>query len=293
MRALLLCLLLACPLAAEEVRIRQQPARTRVVVREGVIYCPLQGLAQELGVTVTAAGEGFLVGDSSAPVAAGQLNVAGKLLELQDDNGEPLVDAAEFCKALGGKVTQPGRGILGLYPPLPRGGPVRREDPSSFFISQVRSSSNPTGSVDNSNCGPAALAMAARVFGKWPPGIAESDYPAAMTWIRRAMGHNTDEMQGTNTPWLTKAADQLGLPNQLFTDYGQLSQHLAQGRLVIVAGYMKNLNLPGGSHSLLVVAERGDHFLVNDPGLFYKIPGSPIRSDEMKRFFVLGIAIGP
>lgn len=280
MKSLLLALLLSLPLLAEEVRIRQQPAQSRVVVREGVIYCPLQSLAQELG-----AGEAYTVKEN-------QVTVNGKTLELQDDAGETLVNAQEFCKALGGKVTQPERGVLGLYPPPPKAGPVNRKDPATFFISQVRSSTNPTGSVDNSNCGPASLAMAAKAYGKWAPGVADGDNPGMMTWIRHAMGHKNDETQGTNVPWLTRAADQLGLPNQLFQDYDQLAGHVAKGRLVIVAGYLQGLNLPGGGHAMLVVGARGDDFLVNDPGLFYKLPGAAIRSADLRKFFKLGIAIG-
>lgn len=293
MKRLILALMLTLPALSEEVRIRQQPSQTRVIVREGVIWCPLLPLATELGIEVHQSGPGYSLGDKAEPVDAGQLRLPdGKRLGLQEDSGEPIVNAEEFCKALGGKVTQPERGVIALYPPPPKAGPVRRDDPSSFFISQVRSSFNPTGTVDNSNCGPASLAMAARVFGKWPLEIADSDYPAMMSWIRRAMGHKTDEMQGTNIPWLTKAADKLHLSNSLFTDFNQLSPQLAQGRMVIVSGYMKNLNMPGGSHTMLVVAERGDDFLVNDPGLFFKRPGTAIPNADLKRFFVLGIAVG-
>lgn len=293
MKTLLLSLLLTMTVLGEEVRIRQQPARSRVVVLEGVMYCPLQSLADELGATLSPSGSGYSVGENQATAQAGQLLIQGKVLELQQDSGEPMVDAAAFCKALGGRVTQPERGVLGLYPPLAKAGPVDKNNPASFFISQVRSSSNPTGSVDNSNCGPASLAMAARVFRKWPVDIAETDYPAMMSWIRRTMGHKTDEMQGTNIPWLTKAADKLGLQNLLFTDFEQLSPQLGQGKLVIVSGYMKDLNMPGGSHTMLAVAERGEDFLVNDPGLFFKLPGTIIHGADMRRFFKLGIAIGP
>lgn len=83
-KALLLALLLSLPLLAEEVRIRQQPAQSRVVVRDGIIYCPLQSLAQELG-----AGEAYTVKEN-------QVTVNGKTLELQDDAGEALVNAQEF-----------------------------------------------------------------------------------------------------------------------------------------------------------------------------------------------------
>ncbi|MBS2036967.1 C39 family peptidase [bacterium] len=281
MKFLFLALLLSWPCLAEEVRIRQQPAQSRVVVRDGVIFCPLQSLAQELG-----ASESFSLQD-------GRVTVNGKSLELQEDGGEPIVNALEFCKALGGKVTQPERGVLGLYPPAARSGPVNRTDPSSYFISQVRSSTNPTGTVDNSNCGPASLAMAARAFGKWPLEIADNDFPGMMTWIRRTMGHKTDEMQGTNFPWLTRAADQLKLPNKLFLNYDELPGHLARGRLVLVTGYLQDLGLPGGGHAMLVVGARGDDFLINDPGLFYKIPGSAVRSTDLRRFFKMGIAVGP
>lgn len=281
MKTFLLALLLSLPAQCEEVRIRQQTAQSRVVVREGVIYCPLQSLAQELGAS------------EACTVVDNRLTVQGKTLELQEDGGELIVNALEFCKALGGKVTQPERGVLGLYPPPPKAAPVNRNDPASFFISQVRSSTNPSGSVDNSNCGPASLAMAARVFGKWPIEVADNDFPGMMTWIRRTMGHKTDEMQGTNFPWLTRAADKLKLPNHLFLSYDELPTHVAKGRLVLVTGFLRDLGLPGTGHAMLVVGARGDDFLVNDPGLFYKLPGSPIHAGDLRRFFKMGIAIGP
>lgn len=280
MKTLVFALLLSLTALADEVRIRQQPAQSRVIVREGVIYCPLQSLAQELG-----AGD-FQPQDN-------RISVNGKTLELQEDGGEPIVNALEFCKALGGKVTQPERGVLGLYPPAPKAGPVNRNDPASFFISQVRSSTNPTGTVDNSNCAPASLAMAARAFGKWPLEIADSDFPGMMTWVRRAMGHQSDEMQGTNFPWLTRAADKLKLPNKFFQNFDELPTHVAKGRLVLVSGYLQDLGLPGTGHAMLVVGARGDDFLVNDPGLYYKLPGSPIHAADLRRFFKMGIAVGP
>ncbi|MFN8608130.1 MAG: C39 family peptidase [Vulcanimicrobiota bacterium] len=280
-RILPLVCLLSLPLLAEEVRIRQQPAQTRVVVREGVIYCPLQSLAQELG-----ASQAYTVEEN-------RVTVKGQTLELVEDAGESLVDAREFCRALGGKVTQPERGVLGLYPPPPKAAPVKRDDPASFFFSQVRSSTNPTGSVDNSNCGPASLAMAARAFGKWPLEVADDDFPGMMSWIRRSMGHQTNEMQGTNFPWLTRAADQLKLPNKLFVNFEELPAHVNRGRMVLITGYLRDLGLPGGGHAMLVVGSRGDDFLVNDPGLFYKLPGTPIHGTDLKRFFKMGIAVGP
>lgn len=294
MKTLLLALFLTVAALSEEVRIRQQPSQCRVVVRDGAIWCPLLALAQELGVEVSQSGAGYTVGEGKEPVAGGQLRLpSGKLLDLQEDGNETIVSAEDFCQGIGGRITRPDRGVVGLYPPLPKAGPVNRNDPASFFISQVRSSYNPTGAVDNSNCGPAALAMAARAFGKWPLNIGDTDYPAMMTWIRRAMGHKTDEMQGTNIPWLTKAADQLGLANTLFSEVERLDAHLDKGRMVIVAGYMKNLNMPGQSHTMLVVGQRNGDYLVNDPGLFYKLPGTPIAGADFKRFFVLGIAVGP
>ena len=113
-----------------------------------------------------------------------------------------------------------------------------------------------------------------------------------MSWIRHAMGHKSEETQGTNIPWLTKAAAQLKLHSELFTNYDEMPRQIAKGRMVIVAGYLKNLNMPGGSHAMLVVAPRGDGFAVNDPGLFYKLPGTVLKDADLKRFFVMGIAVG-
>ena len=292
MKPLLLALVLTLPVFAQKVRIRQQPAQCQVFVRDGVSYCPLLPLAHELSAPVRLSGEGYLVGESRESVPAGQVQVNGKRLELQDEAGEPIVNAEEFCLALGGRVTHPERGVLGLYPKLASAGPVNRQDPSSFYFSQIRSSSNPTGAVGNGNCGPASLAMAARAFGRWPAEVPEGDYPSLMTWIRHAMGHKSDEMEGTNIPWLTKAATRLKLHSELFTNYDELARQIAKGRMVIVAGHLKNLNMPGGSHAMLVVAQSGEGYAVNDPGLFYKLPGTVLKDADLKRFFVMGVAVG-
>ncbi len=61
---------------------------------------------------------------------------------------------------------------------------------------------------------------------------------------------------------------------------------------MIVTGSMKDLNKPGGTHTMLVVGQRGDDYVVNDPGLFYKLPGTIIRGADLEHFFKLGIAIG-
>lgn len=292
MKPLVLALLLSLPGLAQQVRIRQQPAQSRVFLREGVLYCPLLSLAQELGASVQPSGEGYLVGESKEVVPMGQVQVYGKRLDLQDEGGEPIVNAEEFCLALGGKVTHPERRVLGLYPKQAPAGPVNRQDPASFYFSQVRSSSNPSGTVDNGNCGPASLAMAARAFGRWPAEVTAGDYPTMMTWIRQAMGHKSEETQGTNIPWLTKAAARLKLHSELFTNYDELARQIAKGRMVIVAGHLKNLNMPGGSHAMLVVTQRGEGYAINDPGLFYKLPGTVLKDADLRRFFVMGIAVG-
>lgn len=287
--------LLSLPLAAEEIRIRREPARTPAVMREGVIFADLQSLTQELGVGVQPAGEGWRIGPADpAPVPVGKVQVGKQMLDLVEGENGPLVDAEALCLALGGKATHPERSVLNLTPPLAQG-PVRvnRADPSTFYFSQIRSSSNPGGSADNGNCGPCCLAMAARAYGRWPLEVADSDLRGMMTWIRKAMGHgDSDEKAGTNIPWLTRAGDKLGLHPKLFQDFDQLSGHLQKGRMVIIAGQMANLGVQGGAHAMLVVGQDGENALVNDPGLFYKRPGTTIPLRDLRKFFILGIAVG-
>lgn len=293
-----LSLLLGLAAAADELQIRKTPARSPAVVREGVVYAPLTSLAEELGVKAWPAGEGYLVaeqaGDLSVP--AGKVQVRGKLLDLLEEAGDPLVPAEAFCLALGGKVTHPERSVLNLIPPTAPAAAaakiVSKSDPASFYFSQIRSSTNPTGSRDNGNCGPACLAMAARAFGRWPLQISDSDLPGMMTWIRHEMGHTSDEAQGTNIPWLTKPAEKMKLHPKLFQNFDELPNHLARGRMVIVAGQLSNLGLPGGAHAMLAVSQVGDEIVINDPGLFYKQPGTRIQAVELRRFFILGIALG-
>ena len=292
--AVLLLPLLASAVLANEILIRHVPAHSRAVVRDGVVYSPLGPLSEDLGVKVFPAGEGFATQDSGDPVPAGKLRVGEQLLDLVDEAGETLVPAEAFCLALGGRATHPERSVLNLIPPGPAvvAVKVNRNDPATFYFSQIRSSTNPNGSTDNGNCGPCCMAMAARAFGRWPLQIADSDLPGMMTWVRRAMGHTGDEHGGTNIPWLTRAGDKLGLHPHMFTDYGQLAGQVAKGRMVIVAGQLSKLGIQGGAHAMLVVGAQGDELLINDPGLFYKKPGTAIKSADLKNFFQLGIALG-
>lgn len=279
----------------EELRIRWSAARSTLVIRDQVWYAPLSTLAEECGVQIRPAGQGFQVANPARTLElpSGQLQVNDTQLDMLEEDGQWWVSAEAFCLALGGKVTRPDHGVLNLIPPSPfLPARVQRSDPASFFLSQVRSSTNPNGSRDNGNCGPACLAMAARAFGRWPLHLADSDVPGMLSWVRREMGHSSDESQGTNIPWLTKPAQKLQLHPQLFQDFEQLLHHLAQGRMVIVAGPLSQLNFPGGTHALLVVGSSGDDLLVNDPGLFFKRPGSRIPADQLRGFFLLGIAVG-
>lgn len=242
------------PGSAEELRIRWSPARSQVVLRDQIWYAPLSTLAEECGVQVSPAGQGFQVANPARDLELppGKLQVNETPLDLLEEDGQWWVPAEAFCLALGGKITRPDHSVLNLIPPArPQAASVQRSDPASFYLSQVRSSTNPNGSRDNGNCGPACLAMAARAFGRWPLHLADSDVAGMMSWVRREMGHSSDESQGTNIPWLTKPAQKLQLNPQLFQDFDQLPGHLAQGRMVIVAGPLSALNMPGGTHALL------------------------------------------
>jgi hypothetical protein len=206
------------------------------------------------------------------------LRVGSQTLKLFEEGGELFVPAAEFCLALGGKVSYPERTVVNLQPPQgPKAHPkVSRSDPASFFFTQVRSSSNALSGRSNGNCGPACLSMVALAFDRWPLGLNAENRQAMMIWCREQMGADSNEQMGTNIGKMPAVAEKLKLHPQWVTRFEDLDGHLQRGRFVIIGGDMARLGFrQSGGHAMLVVG-----------------PGHRVRAQDLRRFFQVGLALG-
>jgi hypothetical protein len=250
--------------SAQEIYWKGSPLACPCEIRDGKFWAPLADFMEAL-----------------------KLDASEKPVSAEGAVGDPpWIEVESFWSAWGGRSRKSGSRKLVLLE-----GGVDRSDPGSFFISQARSSSNPSGALDNGNCGPACLAMAARALGKWPAELPSQDYPGMLSWCRFEMGHRSPESEGTNIPWLVKPAAKLGLQTELTQEPAEIDRWIEGGRLVIVAGALSDLQMPGGTHALLVVGSYADDYLVNDPGLFFKLPGSRIKKAALQKFVKLGIAV--
>lgn len=277
-----------------ELQIRRQSCTIKTTTQADVLYAQLDELAQEFGAACYPAGSGWSLQPDDAEVESGKVRVGKALLETRLEDGLVYVNAAEFCLALGGKVSYPERTVVNLTPPESSKGPVKvdRNDPSSFFFTQVRSSTNAVSGRSNGNCAPACLSMVALAFDRWPLGVSSENRQGMMTWVRREMGADRNEQMGTNIGTMPPVAEKLKLNPKWVTKFEDIAPHVAKGRLVIVGGDMSRLGFPPGGHAMLVVGVDGGDYLLNDPGLFYKRPGTRIKAADLQRFFQLGLALG-
>ncbi|MBT9581709.1 hypothetical protein IV102_00070 [bacterium] len=288
-------LLLLGPAWAAELQIRRTPSSIKVTTQADVLYAQLDMLCQEFGVQAVAAGAGLAVGEAGTEVPVGKVRVGSTLLDVWLEGGEVYVPAADFCLALGGKVSYPERTVVNLNPPE---GPksaqkVSRRDPASFFFTQVRSSSNALSGRSNGNCGPACLSMVALAFDRWPLGLSAENRPAMMAWCREQMGADKNESLGTDMGRYPPVAEKLKLNPKWVTKFEDIAGHLQRGRFVIVGGDIGRLGFrQSGGHAMLVVGQDGPDYLINDPGLFYKKPGQRLPAQDLRRFFQLGVAVG-
>lgn len=286
MKIPLLLLILALPLGAAEIRIQRKPTNLTTVSLEGQEYVSLAALAstlQEQGWTLPTALE----------PQEGLLQVQGRSLPVLERNGEVLVALVPFCEALGGRVTFPERTVFNLVPPeTARPLKVNRADPATFYFSQIRSSTNAYSLGGNANCLPASLAMAALAFDRLPLGINADNRPALMQWCREALGVTPDDQTPVNIAAVPGAAEKLQLHPQKLYRFEDLEPAMKTGKMVLVAGDMADLGFPPGGHAMLVVGMQGKDFLLNDPGLFFRRPGTPLAPEKMRRFFKFGVALG-
>ena len=303
MRGLLLGLLflsLAPAAGAQTLQLQSHAFEGKVIRRPDGLLAQLKPLAEALKVSVFPCGDGLWVGrqkpEKMPDVPSGQVMVGSQLLATEaDDAGELYVPAEAFCRALGGTARR-SDDVVNLIPPSNHSaGAVRRDDPASFFFTQMRSSTNPTASAANGNCGPACLAMAALAFDRFPLGVNPDDRQAMIRWCQVALTGRADDTLGSNPKQMMSAARQLNLNPDYIMQFEELDKSLLGGRMAIVSGYPEALGFNTGghlSHAMLIVGKSGDDYLVNDPGLWYYVPGTRVRRDQLKAYFTHAISVG-
>ncbi len=144
-------------------------------------------------------------------------------------------------------------------------------DPDTWFITQNQHPiyhPEPTPAF-NSNCGPAALAMALKAYGLAPAGMGPR---ALVRHVRKIMTGSDLEGTWTYPHELRRAAEKLGLASSEVHGLDEVREAVTARRHLVVA----NLN-PGGAydyllavpyrggHFTVVVAERSSGFVLNDP----------------------------
>ena len=315
--SLLLALLLSLASPAQDLTISHLPYPGRILLgNKNEIYVGLNSIAREMDMKVLRAGWGYWAGYSPPDelphvernhVMVGETIVP--MIKLAETN-EFFLSAEAFCRGVGGTV---GRGPLGelalLRParPKPRYIPPQEQqlesvvqvplpptarDPKKFFVTQYKSAANEDAKVTNGNCLPTTLTMIALAHNALPPGIRADNRQGLILWCREQMtGNSLDEDSGTNFGMVRQLGQKLGLSSRWVDDVDQLDWELRKGRLVAVGGNVQRIGFKSqgsGGHALLVVARNGDNYVINDPGGFYRLPGSLMSAETMKKFFDVG-----
>ncbi|MFN3431535.1 MAG: peptidoglycan-binding protein [Candidatus Sericytochromatia bacterium] len=151
--------------------------------------------------------------------------------------------------------------------PVPiTGSPHDRRD-QWFFSQQPTSRWNPNeDAAGNGNCGPTAVTMVAKAFGKINPDAAGAD--AAIEETRRRTGDSRSEYQGTSFAGLVRAAQSYGLAPEMrynMRTIEQVEAELAKGNLVIAhvkATYLRAN--PTSGHYTVVTAVKDGRVYLND-----------------------------
>lgn len=139
-----------------------------------------------------------------------------------------------------------------------------RED---WFFSQYESRTNPNEDVaGNANCGPAALTMIAKAFGKIDPSHADAD--AAIEESRSRMQASPSETEYTSTSELVEGARTYGLTatSRRMESLEEMRRELGRGKLLIanvVPKYLDESNT--GGHFAVVTAIKNGQVHLNDP----------------------------
>lgn len=106
--------------------------------------------------------------------------------------------------------------------------------PLDWFISQYRGRFNANEDArGNLNCGPTALTMVAKAYGKLQATAASAN--GVIERVRRLMGASPSEYVGTSFTGMRQAAGRLGLQSRHLgnASLAALQSELAQGRLVV------------------------------------------------------------
>ena len=140
------------------------------------------------------------------------------------------------------------------------------ETREAWFLSQQRGIYNPNEDVlGNGNCGPAAVTMVARAFGKIATDAAGVD--AAVEESRRRVGDGMDEKQGTSIAGLQRALRSYGLEAEVKSSprtIDLIAGELAQGKLVIAhvkATYLWGPNARTGHYTVVTAIKDGRVYL--------------------------------
>ncbi len=171
-------------------------------------------------------------------------------------------------------------GLPPIAPPAPPAAPSegapadgspheRRHD---WFLSQQRGQFNPNEDVlGNGNCGPAAVTMVARAFGKVDTDAAGVD--AAVEESRRRIGDGMDEKKGTSIAGLQQALGSYGLDAQVKASphtIALIQGELDQGKLVIAhvkATYIWGPNARTGHYTVVTAIKDGRVYLNDSSNL--------------------------
>lgn len=145
------------------------------------------------------------------------------------------------------------------------------------FISQNRSQFN-LGAVDgNLDCGPASLAMAARLLGVINQPVDGSNAEGLINYVREQMTGNDDHSQVTDKDQLENGAHRLGLKTQEVNGLQGIDNALLQGWKVISYGNPSDPGAYGptytagqynqfnGDHVILVTGKQGSNYIIDDP----------------------------
>lgn len=175
---------------------------------------------------------------------------------------------------------------------------------SRFFLAQDPGPYNREASLNNTNCGPASLAMALLALGLQPPGLGTG--ATVENWIdatRFAMRGDTNDYELTSDDDVMQGARQSGARAWKVHDLGSLDQALDAGALVVLAGNPiaygrrfdeRSLRSFDGGHMILVAGRAGDCYVINDP--YSRVGSLVVRGDELVRFMAhqgwnVGVAV--
>ncbi|MBN9419030.1 hypothetical protein ABS71_09070 [bacterium SCN 62-11] len=306
MKKALLALWLASPLAwAQNIHIQEQSFESPHLVRQGQLYVLLTPFAQALQAHLEQAGDGYRSsleesGQPGPSVPEGLLEVGTTQIKLLLESGDVYVPAEAYCKALGLKTRRDTGGGLRVEASVPadaQASSARKTipaDPAAYFVTQYRSRYNPSGTQDNSNCGPTCMSMVALAYNLAPPGLLPGDRQGLILWCRQTMTlGNQNQKRSTNYHEIERVATQLGLQSRLLRKFEDIDGALAEGRLVVVLGDTTRIGRGGGGHFMLCLGRRGSDYVINDPGGFYRQPGTPLPADVLRKYFTEAIALYP